>query len=95
MVFPNQPSGFETLLEHVDAHTPDGKTAVFGIEDTGGLGRSCAQWLTLQDQLVKGVNPIMSSDRRRKHPPHRSKNDMIDAVAVARVLITDLISSLK
>lgn len=88
LVFPNQPSGFETLLEHVDAHTPDGKTAVFGIEDTGGLGRSCAQWLTLQDQLVKGVNPIMSSDRRRKHP-HRSKNDMIDAVAVARVLITD------
>jgi transposase len=88
LAFPNQPSGFKMLLEHVNAHAPDGKTAVFGIEDTGGLGRSCAQWLTLQDRLVKGINPIMSRDKRRRHP-HCSKNDVIDAVAVAKVLITE------
>jgi transposase len=88
LTFPNQVGGFETLLEHVDIHTPDGKTTVFGIEDTGGLGRSCAQWLTLRGQLVKGVNPIMSSNKRKRYP-HRTKTDKIDAVAVAKVLITD------
>lgn len=86
--FPNQATGFEDFLEHVDAHTPYGKTAVFGIEDTGGLGRSCAQWLTLRDRVVKGVNPVMSSDKRRKRP-HRPKNDVIDAAAVAKVLIEE------
>lgn len=88
LTFPNEPSGFNMLLEHVNTHLPNGKVAVFGIEDTGGLGRSCAQWLTLRDNLVKGVNPIMSSDRRGKHP-HRAKTDKIDALAVAKVLITE------
>ncbi len=39
------------------------KLLVFGIEDTGRLRRSCAQWLTLQDMIVKGVNSIMSSEK--------------------------------
>ena len=86
--FPNEPKGFEKLLEHVNTYTPHGKTAVFGIEDTGGLGRSCAQWLTLRDKVVKGVNPTMSSEKRKKRP-HRPKSDLIDAVAVAKVLIDE------
>lgn len=88
LTFLNQSCGFGELLDKVNAHTPEGKTAIFGIEDTGGLGRSCAQWLTLRDKLVKGVNPTMSSDKRKRHP-HRSKSDKIDALAVAKVLITD------
>lgn len=88
LTFPNQACGFETLLEYVNTHTPEGKTAIFGIEDTGGLGRSCAQWLTVRDKLVKGINPIMSSNKRNRHP-HRSKTDRIDALTVAKVLITD------
>ena len=88
LTFPNQASGFETLLNHVNNHIPEGKTVVFGIEDTGGLGRSCAQWLTVRDKLVKGINPIMSSNKRNRQP-HRSKTDQIDALAVAKVLITD------
>lgn len=86
--FPNQPKGFEQLLELVDLHTPPNRIAVFGIEDTGGLGRPCAQWLISRNRMVKGVNPILSSNQRSRQP-HRAKNDMIDATAVARVLIDE------
>ena len=88
MELPNNPTGFTELMRMVSLHTPTGKTAVFGIEDTGGLGRACAQWLRFNNQMVKGVNPIFSSQRRGRQP-HRAKNDVIDATAVARVLIEE------
>lgn len=84
--FPNQPKGFQELLDQVETHTPKDRVAVFGIEDTGGLGRPCSQWLTLRNKLVKGVNPVMTSDRRKRRP-HRAKTDKLDAAAVAKVLI--------
>lgn len=85
---PNLPSEFPAFLDQVDAATPKGFIAVFGIEDTGGLGRSLAQWLVAQDRLVKGVNPILSDERRNKRP-HSDKNDTQDARSVARVLTED------
>lgn len=82
------PAGFDDLLQSVHAAAPQGKNVVFGIEDTGGLGRALSQWLVSQGQLVKGVNPVFSSDRRRMRP-HPDKSDYTDAHAVARVLIEE------
>lgn len=83
-----KPSGFAELLKQVLDATPDGYTPVFAIEDTGGLGRPLAQWLVNHGYLVKGVNPVLSSDQRRRRP-HPDKTDFHDAKAVAKVLISD------
>jgi len=86
--FPNQPKGFEELLRTVNMHTPTGRIAIFGIEDTGGFGRPCAQWLTSEGLLVKGVNPVMSCSQRKRRP-HKDKSDADDAAAVAKVVIAE------
>ena len=61
---------------------------MFGIEHSGGLGRPCAQWLAVQEYLVKGVNPLLSRDQRRRRP-HPDKTDEQDALAIAQVLISE------
>lgn len=86
--FANKPAGFQELIEQIRASTPPDRVTVFGIEDTGGLGRACAQWLVTQDYLVKGINPVFSSDRRKRQP-HPDKTDMQDALAVAQVLVSE------
>jgi len=66
---PNNPAYFPTFLEQVVAITPEGLTPLFGLEDTGGLGRTLAIFLLNSWFLVKEVNSIRS-DRQRKRSPH-------------------------
>lgn len=85
---PNNPAAFPAFLDQVLALTPRGLTPVFGLEDTGGLGYTLAEFLLKAGYTVKEVNPIRS-DRQRKHSPHPDKSDPDDAKAVAKVLIND------
>lgn len=82
------PSAFPGFLEIVLRLVPEGHTPIFGLEDTGGLGRSLAAFLIEAGYLVKDVNPIRS-DRARNQQPHPDKSDPQDARAIAKVLLTD------
>lgn len=61
---------------------------VFGLEDTGGLGRGLAQYLLAEGYQVKEVNPILVN-RQRRRAPHPNKSDPDDALAIGKVLITE------
>lgn len=85
---PATPAGFQQALDRILEATPMGLTPIFGIEDTGGLGRAFAQWLVSREYVVKGVNPVMSNAARRRRP-HPDKSDPLDAKAVAKVLMDE------
>lgn len=59
---------------------------VFGLEDSYGNGLRLARYLAGQGLLVKMVPPILT-DQFRKYETHPEKNDSLDALAAARVLI--------
>lgn len=85
---PNNPDAFPVFLNQVLSLTPESLTPIFGLEDTGGLGRSLATFLLKAEYVVKEVNSVRSS-RERKRSPHPQKSDPDDAKAVAKVLIND------
>jgi len=81
----NRPAEFDKLLKFAKKHTPKGMTAIFGLEDVGGYGRSLAVYLLEKNQTVKEVNASLAHDRRKSNPMY-SKNDSWDAQCVADVL---------
>jgi transposase len=83
--FINTPATFPELLAEVKKHVKKGMTPVYGLEDTGGYGRSLAVFLKEKRLIVKEVNPAMASEHRKKRASVE-KNDSWDAECVARVL---------
>ena len=59
---------------------------VFGLEDSYGNGLRLAHYLSTQGLTVKMVPPVLT-DQFRKYETHPEKNDSLDALAAARVLI--------
>jgi len=84
---PNNPNCFDRFIEQVRVYTNSNSLA-FGLEDTGGLGRSLACFLTTSGMLVKEVNPTLT-ERRRKARPHPEKSDPKDALAIAKILLSE------
>ncbi len=87
--FENKPSAFSTFLLDIDKLIEEGMTPVFGLEDVGGYGRSLAQFLSDQGQVVKEVNPALSYAERKSHITTQ-KSDSWDAECVARILVNKL-----
>jgi len=81
------PRLFPDFLARVKEST-NGHQLVFGLEDTGGLGRGLAQYLLAEGYKVKEVNPILVS-RQRRRAPHPNKSDPDDAIAIGKILITE------
>ncbi|MDY8161639.1 IS110 family transposase [Bacillus thuringiensis] len=84
--FDNKPSAFSKFLLEVETYVSDGLSVVFGLEDVGGYGRALAKYLVDHEQVVKEVNPALSS-LERKSQVMIHKNDSWDAECVARILI--------
>jgi transposase len=81
---PNNPNYFDELINQIKVYT-NGHQLAFGLEDTGGLGRSLAHFLTTSGMLVKEVNPTLT-ERRRRTRPHPEKSDPQDALSIAKTL---------
>lgn len=63
----NKPSGFEELLDLVRTYeVVYSLTAVYGLEDTGGVGRALSHFLIDHKQQVKFVNSSLSSQEAKK-----------------------------
>lgn len=80
----NRPAKFDKFLQDVKA-IACGLPVVYGLEDTRGLGRSLAMYLTGHKLTVKQVNPAYTSAFRLS-APMTFKDDDQDAFCVARVL---------
>jgi transposase len=89
VTFPNKPSAFPKFLKEVSKQLSSGMTPVYGLEDTGGYGRSLAVYLVEKKQWVKEVNPALAFTKRQKRPTNQ-KSDSIDAESIARVLRDEL-----
>jgi transposase len=84
--FENKPSAFPQLLSEVKKYLKKGMIPAFGLEDTGGYGRSLAVYLVENKQIVKEVNPALPNGVRKANPIVQ-KSDSWDAECVAQVLV--------
>ncbi|TXK75448.1 IS110 family transposase [Paenibacillus sp. N3.4] len=87
--FDNKPNAFPLLLQEVKKYLKKGMKAIYGLEDTGGLGRALAVYLVEQKQTVKEVNPALANGVRKANPIAR-KSDEWDAECVGSVLVDKL-----
>ena len=86
LTFENRPGAFNDFLKEVKSYAGKGITPVFGLEDTGGVGRSLAVFLIKHKQIVKNVDSTLTySERRNQSIIH--KTDSYDSECVARVLL--------
>lgn len=84
---PNNPNCFDQFIKQVKVYT-DGHPLIFGLEDTGGLGRSLACFLVSSGIVVKEVNPTLT-ERRRRERPHPEQSDPQDALVIAKTLLAE------
>ena len=82
----NKPAQFHKLTRKVSRFVTEEKTAVYGLENAYGYGRTLAVWLLEKGFLVKDVNTALSYAQRKSVPMYQ-KSDSYDAEAVALVLI--------
>lgn len=83
----NSPKDFEHLVATVERVSKDTKLRpVFGLEDSYGYGSRLARFLFQTRVRIKMVPPVLV-DTFRKHETHPEKNDSLDALGVAKVLI--------
>ena len=87
--FENKPAAFPEMIKKVKKATKKGLTPVFGLEDTGGYGRSLAMFLVEEKQIVKEVNSALSFFARRSYPTTQKADDW-DAYCIATILINKL-----
>ena len=85
----NKPAEFHKLTRKVSRYVTENKTAVYGLENAYGYGRSLAVWLLEKGCIVKDVNTALSYAQRKSVPMYQ-KSDSYDAEAVALVLINML-----
>ena len=89
ITFENKPSEFHKLTKKVSRFVTEEKTAVYGLENAYGYGRTLAVWLLEKGHAVKDVNTALSYAQRKSVPMYQ-KSDSYDAEAVALVLINML-----
>lgn len=61
-------------------------TPIFGLEDSYGYGSRLARFLFHTHARVKMVSPVLV-DHARRYETHPEKNDSLDALGIAKVLI--------
>lgn len=87
MELSNSNKDFDILVARVERLSKaENLKPVFGLEDSCGNGLRLARYLVNQGFLVKMVPPVLT-DQFRKYETHPEKNDSLDALAAARVLI--------
>lgn len=83
----NSPKDFEHLAAAVERVSKETNLRpIFGLEDSYGYGSRLARFLFQTRARVKMVPPVLV-DTFRKHETHPEKNDSLDALGIARVLI--------
>lgn len=87
--FENKPAAFPEMIKQVKKATKKGLIPVFGLEDTGGYGRSLAMFLVEEKQIVKEVNSALSFFARKSYPTTQKADDW-DAFCIATILINKL-----
>ncbi len=64
----NKPAEFHKLTRKVSRYVTENKTAVYGLENAYGYGRSLAVWLLEKGCIVKDVNTELSyTQKKRSH----------------------------
>ena len=87
MTMSNEEDDFERLVEKTKGVSKkSGLTARFGLEDVHGWGERLSTFLAEEGLPVFGVAPILV-DRERATHTHPEKNDSLDALGVARVMV--------
>ncbi|MCT4687470.1 IS110 family transposase [Vallitalea sp.] len=87
--FNNKPSEFIMFIEYISQYETDGLTAVYGLEDVNGVGRSLCRFLLSQGKKVKFVNSVLSSKEADKKAI-KHKTDAHDSYAIAKVVLNEL-----
>ena len=87
ITFANSYHGFNQFMEKLEK-LAKGKTHLFGLEDSQGMGNFLAEFLTRKGFSVMDINPI-STDRGRRRTAHRDKSDDKDACCIAKTLIRE------
>jgi len=86
ITFANSFKGFNEFMEKLEKISK-GKTYLFGLEDSQGLGSFLAEFLIRKDFSVMDINPI-STDRGRRRTAHKDKSDSRDAILITKTLIS-------
>lgn len=89
ITFNNKPTDYPLLVEAVKKHIKRGITAIFGLEDVGGVGRALAVYLLKNNYKVKEVNSALSASERKSRPIFH-KSDAFDAFCIAKSLFGHL-----
>jgi transposase len=82
--FPNDPKAHEALLRWVRGY---GSSRRIGIECSLSYGSAAAKYLLSEGEDVREVPTSLAVRQRRRR--HQGKSDLIDAVAIARVVATE------
>ncbi len=86
ITFANSFDGFSKFLEKLE-RLSEGKTIVFGLEDSQGLGIFLAEFLIKKGFYVADIDPV-TTDRGRKRTAHKDKSDDRDACLITKTLIS-------
>lgn len=87
--FNNKPSEFMLFLEYISQYEVDGLTAIYGLEDVNGVGRSLCRFLLSHGKKVKFVNSVLSSKEANKQAI-KHKSDDYDSFCIAKVVLNEL-----
>jgi len=89
LTFKNTQEDFNKLMDMVNSHATNGLTPIYGLEDTKHLGYKLATFLLNKNCEVKNVLSTLTYNERKKNPII-SKDDEIDALCIAKVLLDNL-----
>ena len=87
ITFANSFLGFSKFLAKLKKLS-NGKTTIFGLEDSQGLGNFLAEFLLKKDFYVVDIDPV-TTDRGRRRTAHKDKSDSRDACLIAKTLIRE------
>jgi len=86
ITFINDFNGFSKFLAKLEKLSK-GKTLVFGLEDSQGLGNFLAEFLLKKGFYVVDIDPV-TTDRGRRRTAHKDKSDSRDACLITKTLIS-------
>ena len=87
ITFTNNFDGFSKFLAKLEKLSK-GKTLVFGLEDSQGLGNFLAEFLLKKGFYVVDIDPV-TTDRGRRRTAHKDKSDSRDACLITKTLIRE------
>jgi transposase len=86
ITFANSTLGFSDFLTKLEKLS-DGRSMIFGLEDSQGLGNFLAEFLIKKGFYVVDIDPV-TTDRGRRRTAHRDKSDSRDACFITKTLIS-------